>query len=187
MSKLTLSPLLLLSAVGCVAAPDDAADNTTYTRTIVRLADDGNATVTTEPITAAEQRFEHEAALAGIAELTAGTKQRTLAVDSCGDWYATKFFDQTGYTGNELCLIGTGYNHLDAYCRLHWLNRACLRTWSGSVRSFWTGESALSLGPDYGTPGCPSGFVETFPAYEANTSLDECMQVATEFWIFTEQ
>jgi hypothetical protein len=182
MSKLILSPLLVICVVGCVTDPDVPDDNTTYTRTIVRFADDGSATVATEPITAAEQRLEHEAAVDAIA----GIKPRTLAIDSCGDWYATKFFDKVNYTGNELCLIGDGYDHLAAYCRLHYRG-ICVATWTGGVRSFWTGELKLTLAPDYGTPGCPWALAETFPPYEADTSLDECAQVATEFWIFPPQ
>ena len=187
MSKLMLAPVLLFPIVGCVAGSDDPPGDppdTTYTRTIVRVADDGSETVSMEPITATEQRLEHEAAVSDVAAIRAGVKQRTLAVDSCADWYATKFFDGTGYTGNELCLIGTGYGRLGAYCSFRFRG-VCLRTWSGSVRSFWTGQSALSLGPDYGTEGCRSGLIQTFPPYEAVTTLDACLLVATEFWIFT--
>jgi hypothetical protein len=186
MAKLTLSSLLLLPVLGCVTpAADD--DDATYTRTIVRFADDGSSTVTTEPITASEQRLEHEAAVAAVAGVQAGAKQHALAIDSCGDWYATKFFDQTDYTGDELCLIGLGDGFLDAYCRLHYGTKgACLRTWSESARSLWTGESELSMESVYGAGTCAGGIVESWPAYEAVATLDACMQVADQFWIYTQ-
>jgi hypothetical protein len=139
--------------------------------------------VTTEPITASEQRLEHEAAVATVA----GAKQRTVAIDSCGDWYATKFFDETDYTGDELCLIGLGDGFLDAYCRLHYATKgACLRTWSESAHSLWTGESELSMESVYGAGTCAGGIVESWPAYEAVATLDACMQVADQFWTYTQ-
>jgi len=175
MSKLTLSTFLLIPAFGCVAGidpADDSAPDETYTRTIVRIADDGSSTVTTEPVTAAEQRIEHEAAVAALADGRPGVKP-LVAIDSCADWYATKFFDQTSYTGNELCLIGGGNGYLDQYCRLRGgLKALCLRTWSESVRSLWTGANAVWLDSVYYNSTCAGGVWSGMPAYEAYASVD---------------
>ncbi|HEV7558496.1 MAG TPA: hypothetical protein VGO00_23665, partial [Kofleriaceae bacterium] len=99
--------------VGCAVDADDPSarpsDDSVYTRTIVRMADDGSSTVTTEPITAEQQLAEHDRNVQQLAAIQAGGPAVELvATDSCGDWYATKFFDQINYTGNELCVIGDG-------------------------------------------------------------------------------
>jgi len=175
MSKLTLSTLFLLPALGCVGIDD--ADDATYTRTIVRIADDGSETVTTEPVTATEQRLEHEAA---VANAQSGAKV-LVAIDSCADWNATKFFDQTDYTGNELCLIGSGNGYLHQYCRLRGYKVTCLRTWSESTRSVWTGASVVWMDSVYYTNTCAGGIWSALPAYEAYASVDGCVQASDQF------
>jgi hypothetical protein len=183
MSKLMLSPLLLLPAFGCVTgidSTDDPAPDESYTRTIVRIADDGSTTVTTEPVTATEQRLEHEAA---VANARTGTKPYTITVDSCADWYATKFFDQTDYTGNELCVLGNGDNFwLHQFCRIRGYRGLCLRTWSESTRSLWTGENVVFLTSlYYASTTCPGGIASGFPAYEADATVDDCVQISDQF------
>jgi hypothetical protein len=178
MSKLTVSFLLLLPALGCIADIDPPDDSATYTRTIVHFAEDGGATVTTEPVTATEQQLEHETAVAD-------GQRRTVAIDSCGDWNATKFFDQTNYTGNELCLIGNGNGFLDQYCRLRGgLKAVCLRSWTESTRSLWTGASVVWLSSVYGSGGaCAGGVWSGLPAYEAYATVDACIQLSDQFSI----
>jgi hypothetical protein len=177
MSKLTLSTLLLVPAFGCIAGIGPA-DDETYTRTIVRIADDGSTTVTTEPVTATEQRLEHEAA---IADARPGVKP-LVAIDSCADWYATKFFDQPNYTGNELCLIGTGNGFLDQYCRLRLGPKAgCFRTWSEATRSLWTGGQTVWLDSVYYNSTCAGGVWSGLPAYEAYATVDGCVQGSDQF------
>jgi len=164
MSKLT--PLLLLSFLGCIDPADDATtDGATYTRTIVRFADDGSQTVTTEPIAAAEQQLD----------------PRTVGTDSCGDWNATKFFDQPSYTGNELCLIGDGTAYLHSYCRSRlWPRGGCIATWSQATRSLWTGTNVTWILAVWGAPACPGGFWTGIPAYEAEATVDACVQAGDE-------
>jgi hypothetical protein len=180
MSKLAISTLLVVSAAGCAV---DAGDDPVYTRTIVRTADDGSPSITTESIAAWQQEAEHARAVEQLAAVQAGAPVPYLvSTDSCGDWNATKFFDQTGYTGNELCVIGSGYQYLDYFCRFR-LPRSpftCLSNWSRATRSLWTGQAQLWIESD---PGTGEYCQEVVPRYEAEATVSSCVQLGDEFSI----
>jgi hypothetical protein len=180
MPKVTIPALCLLSMVGCVVDADDPSappdGDAVYTRTIVRTAADGSSTVTTEPITAAQELAEHEA---DIRALAAGLTLEIVSTDSCTDPYATKFFDQTNYTGNELCVLGSGPQYLDYFCRIRFRG-VCFGSWDESTRSIWTGQSQLWIQSD---PGSGDYCSDSLPAYEARASVSACIQIGDLFYI----
>jgi hypothetical protein len=172
MPNLTLVSLVLLPVLGCIGDPE--VDDATYTRTIVRIADDGTTAVTIESITAAEQQVERE---------TAASAHGLVAVESCENWNATKFFDQVAFTGNELCVIGSGSGRLDRYCRIRLGPKGpCARTWSMATRSVWTGVSNLWMSSVYHTGGaCAGGVWSVLPANGAYVTVDPCVQLSNDF------
>jgi hypothetical protein len=135
----------------------------------VRIADDGTTAVTQEPVTAGQQRAERAAALSGTAP--------KIARADCGNWYATKLFDQPGYVGNELCVLGEGQAWLSSFCRIP-RYPYCAASWDAAVRSVWTGQSFVwfvAHDAYWQLEGA-----EDLPAYEARSSVGPSIQRADE-------
>ncbi|WP_437306560.1 hypothetical protein [Sorangium sp. So ce388] len=136
--------LIGATAAGCYGAEGDdgaieaASEEETFTGTVVAINDDGSQTVTTEHFTRAEQ-LEWQRLRAGVQRGEAaglGTaEQASVITASCSNGNALWLYDNTGGSGNMLCLIesgGAGSVILRDYPRGP-------GTWSGAVKSYWPG------------------------------------------------
>jgi hypothetical protein len=150
----TISCSLTLAA--CVAgdAPEAAPDQPSYTRTVVRIANDGSRSVTQEVVTQSQQAAEVAQAHRDPGDRRIGypVADAIERVDCSNFLTATKLFDQPNYTGNELCFLGDtpqdgDYELLGNFCRLFIRGPGgrlvCARTWQGAIQSLWTGQAVV--------------------------------------------
>jgi hypothetical protein len=166
---------LLLSGIGLGGCGGDPAPdpdelyteeelNTMYTRTVIRLNDDGTHSVVSQiEVSLAEQIAERD----GLPPPKAVMERRhTLGVgygDCSND--ELKIYDQTGYAGHELCLTGltpTGTTfHFGALC---WPGPcvigcgSCTDHWANRVRSFRVGNSSVRFSPLDVWYSCQGGY-----------------------------
>ena len=139
-------------AAGCSGGDATSGDHATYTRTIVKMAANGEAVVTTETITAEQQRRDVEARAEALAASTRrqagetiGSSTSAITLDTgCGS-SSMWLFDRANLTGNEICFYGAGGVDLRSYVDARWWSAACTMlhsscTWASSVQSFWAGS-----------------------------------------------
>jgi hypothetical protein len=166
---------LCISATGCMVEDDSSevdleeAEEVVYTVTVVHLDEvNGNQVVGTYTETLAQQLKRN----ARIAELEAqGLGQSAdpmiQQADPClsGMFVGqqTQIWDNTNYTGNRLCLTGTGLTSLNNYCRTT-LFGTCSDYWGGNVRSFKTGDENVRFGGSY----CNDSYFLS-PTYDSTT------------------
>lgn len=177
--------LVALFTNACIATTDSSVDNSSdgdqVTRTVVHLNDNGTQTVTQQTITVVEQQAELARNQRLEEEYLSQPKGVAYATDppvtdpGCS-WYSLKLFDGTGYTGNYICLTGSGYANLSSYCRtMSCAGRLCVCSgWNGAVRSYWSGSNTGWY--DTGTSECPPA--DSMPAYEARSTVSSCVQSA---------
>jgi len=156
----------LLAACSAAGGPEPTQTasgtepETAYMRTVVHLGPSGAPVVTTETVTASEQLTRREAREHSRAPATTGASG--LRVEGCPncdppgvlqptscDGSALWMFDQTGLTGNELCVFNAGttrgvldYSNIIREwvcggapgCHPYW--------WGGAVRSFYAGSQS---------------------------------------------
>jgi hypothetical protein len=136
-----------LAAAGCLA---DAADDpqASVQRSIVNVNADGSYEQTFETVTPAQLQAEIDAraALTEASGPGVAPQRPIVAVDSACAGADLWLFDQTAIHGNELCLFlrdeSFAFLDLGLLCR----NPGCsLGTWSGAVRSLWSGVTPGNL------------------------------------------
>jgi hypothetical protein len=149
---------------------------------VVRAGADGSRSVTQEVITAAQQAAELAQAQIDLADRQAGRHvANAVTITDCSNFLtATKLFDQSNYTGNELCFLGDtpldgGFELLGNFCRLFIRlpsgGRVCARTWQGAIQSLWTGQASLLVENN----GSGSAYCDDFlSAYEAQATPTAC-------------
>lgn len=139
-------------AAGCSGGDATSADQATYTRTIVKMTADGRPVVTTETVTAEEQRRDVEARAEALAASTRqqagetiGSSAAAIARDTGCGGSSMWLFDRANLSGNEICFYGAGGVDLRSYPDGRWWSAACTSlysscTWAASVQSFWAGS-----------------------------------------------
>jgi hypothetical protein len=144
--------IALVLAAGCVDAPDDPADpapvtdDTVFYQTVATVTPNGIVLSDPVPFTAAQQRERNERRLAREAGTL--TEEWTATLDGACDPNSLWYFDQTNWTGNEICFTGCGTAVMGNYYRGHY---PFLATWNISSGSYWPGNApgVLALSPSY--------------------------------------
>ncbi|MCC6555075.1 MAG: hypothetical protein IT372_19070 [Polyangiaceae bacterium] len=175
---------LIAASAACVADTSepgiesiDVDADEVYTRTIVHLAEDGTERVVQVQITRAEQLREPAelAAIASGEREGLGTAAQAISQDfSCLDT-SIQMYDQTNFTGNEICFSGSGATYLYNYCR----TGDCMLRWNQAVRSYKSGTaSGLFSYRPYFTCGSSQGTCNQFASNTDYNSATSCEQNA---------
>jgi len=151
------------------SSPGSATDSSpVYTVTSVKLNADGTSEVQYSQVTEAQQLAEHAARAAAKTARADGLGTATDAIAqnaSCPYGTSMWNFDNSNYTGNEICFGGAGTVALSSYCRqYHYVNGIvlCYTTWNAAVRSY-------EVGSEYGNFTVSDNH-ENFTAYEVSTA-----------------
>lgn len=167
-TNLVLSAGVLVAlglGVACSAAPK-SDDDELYVVQVARVNADGTITMVSErTITAAQEREENAARLAGLLTVRA-THSGDLSLDSVNsdsscaandNW----IYDQQNQMGNRLCLYGTA--PFTTCTSMSNFAHPGGGTWNSYVQSFWTGnENGYFQCVDL---FCPSAGWATFTKY----------------------
>lgn len=171
------------STAACVAADpgDDAlVEPEAFTRTMVRLHEDGSADIEVVTISAEEQILDGEMAANGRepGPERVGTASQAITKDAGCASSSIHLFDQANFTGNEICFFGAGIVNLNNYCR----NGGSIcdimsGRWGQHVRSYKTGSQWGRFSIDqYFT--CAMSACAGFYENQLHSSVSSCEQTA---------
>jgi hypothetical protein len=151
-----------------------------YTRTIAHLNADGTvASIKVVPVTASEQREEASVRLAArqnkilpSAGEGSGLSVQGVNSDSSCAGSDNWLYDQENFTGNELCLYGSGGYQCAAMSSFP---RGSGGNWQFEVYSYWTGnETGYFTDGDINCPGAGWSTYTEYPGGAANCSYGIC-------------
>ena len=189
-------PLLAACAVSSgpeqsASSPAQAAAEPTYTRTVVHVGADGAPVVTTESVTASEQKARIEAlSTARVGETGGASKLHpegcppggcgggtTLYAGSCTG-SSLWMFDDWSFNGNELCVFNAnGVTATLNYTPIirEWMCGSPLGChpyfWGGAVRSYYSGSQSGVFSGGFGSYAFPAWDEEMYaPSYAVMTA-----------------
>jgi hypothetical protein len=168
-----VSLTIALSLAGC-QEPPDAPDEPVFTRTLVKVDEQGKVTYEQRQITLSEQQRDKQ-----LRELAAQGLAASIVVDNSCAPASMWMFDQPNLTGNELCLFMFPKSKNWDNHGLHIYPRGpfgSLGNWTRAVRSLWAGAEAWQFSPtclieDCGCGGDPFARRDTVSACVANGSV----------------
>jgi hypothetical protein len=145
--------IALASLAGC-QEPPDAPGEPVFTRTLVRVDDQGNVTYEQREISLSQQQRDKR-----LRELAERGVAASIVVDNSCAGASMWMFDQPGLTGNELCVFMFPKSSNWSNSGLWLYPRGpfgSLGTWLHAVRSLWAGAEAWRFSPVCG-PGPDPG------------------------------
>jgi hypothetical protein len=139
---------------GCQEAPDppNAPDEPVFTRTVVKVDEQGNTTYEQYEITLSQQQREKR-----VRALIEQGLPAAIVVDSSCAPASMWMFDQPNLTGNELCLFASPKSNLWSTASLNIFPRGpfgSLGTWHQAVRSLWAGTEFWRFSPTCNPNNC---------------------------------
>ena len=127
----------------------ESAYSTFYSRTMVTLKPDGNHEVRVDEVSLAQEILEREAEENGDVNWP-NPQAEGLSRDPDCLTTSLRIWSANNYTGDILCINGTGHARLDTWCRVNCLFCGCTDYWGPTdiddVNSYKTGDKSNMFG-----------------------------------------